>query len=295
MEGIFVLFSLGRNARMSLAAGLFALGALVHILFPWGTAPGFALILAGYLPLLLKKITNKPKDKGLEEWRPVSMAEVDKISDSLAQTRKKRYGTAAGTAGKVILGFLGVAAAAVSFALDARLGLLAADAALFFVPALYFGNLRFFLPPLLSRKMPCFQAVFAAAARDGFAATPYLRFDKDEEGKDVPEDIRLMLEPKRKPEGFVGVQFQAAINKGPNGEVPYLYAVFLFKGTGAEYKRISSISARGYHIEPSAKGEYATVVVRQATTGTGYLTRPSDCERLYATIAAMLEKAGLGG
>lgn len=294
MEQIFTLFSLGKAARISLAASLFALGAMIHMLFPWGTAPGFILILAGYAPLLLKKITNKPSDKGLEEWRPVSMAEIDKIADSLAETKKKRTHTMGGTAGRILLSLLGLVVVAVSFAMDPRMGLLATDAALFLVPVLYFGNVRLFLPPLLSKKMSCFQAVFSAAARDGLVATPYLRFDKDEEGKDVPEDIRLMLEPKRKPEGFVGVQFQAAINKGPNGEVPYLYAVFLFKGAGSAYKTISSLSARGYHIEANPSGEYSTVVLRQATSGTGYLTRPSDCERLYEVSSQILAKAGIG-
>jgi hypothetical protein len=256
--------------------------------------PGFLLILAGYAPLLLKKITNKPSDKGLEEWRPVSMSEIDKIADSLAATKKKRAQTIGGTAGRILLSLLGLIIVAVCFAMDARLGLLATDSVLFLAPVLYFGNVYLFLPPLLAKKMPCFQAVFSAAARDGLVATPYLRFDKDEEGKDIPEDIRLMLEPKRKPEGFVGVQFQAAINKGPNGEVPYLYAVFLFKGVGSVYRTISSLSARGYHIESNPSGEYSTVVLRQATSGTGYLTRPSDCERLYEVSAQILAKAGIG-
>ncbi|TXT44645.1 MAG: hypothetical protein FD137_1532 [Spirochaetes bacterium] len=117
MEQIFTLFSLGKAARISLAASLFALGAMIHMLFPWGTAPGFILILAGYAPLLLKKITNKPSDKGLEEWRPVSMAEIDKIADSLAETKKKRTHTMGGTAGRILLSLLGLVVVSVSFAM----------------------------------------------------------------------------------------------------------------------------------------------------------------------------------
>ena len=62
--------------------------------------------------------------------------------------------------------------------------------------------------------------------------TPYLRLDKDKEDHQIPEDIRLMVEPRRKPADFLGVQMQVAVNKGPNGSVPYLYSMFLCKGKG---------------------------------------------------------------
>ena len=44
-----------------------------------------------------------------------------------------------------------------------------------------------------------------------------------------------MVEPRRKPADFLGAQFQVAVNNGPNGAVPYLYAVFLCRGKGPTY------------------------------------------------------------
>ena len=70
--------------------------------------------------------------------------------------------------------------------------------------------------------------------------TLYLRLDKSKEGQQIPEDIRLMVEPRRKPADFLGVQLQVAANTGSNGSVPHMYAVFLCKGKGARPARLSA-------------------------------------------------------
>jgi hypothetical protein len=153
---------------------------------------------------------------------------------------------------------------------------------------MFFGRVRAFVPRELSAKMPCFQAIFAASVPESIVVTPYLRFDKDKEGRDVPEDVRLMVEPRRKAEDFVGVQLQAAMNKGPNGEVPYLYAVFLTKGKGASHAAFRSMRARGYVVEAGGDDDYGSVVLRQETSGTGYHTKPSDCARLFEVVCGEL-------
>jgi hypothetical protein len=293
MEEMFSLFKFGRSSRLALAAGFFAIGALIQLIFPWGLLPGFLIIFLGYTGLFLKKITNKPADKGLEEWRPVTMKEVDRLQDTLAQSKKLRSKAVGGTVGRVLLVIFTLILAFISLMLDRRLFIIVADAFLFLVPAVFFGRVSFFVPRLLEQKIVCFQAIFSSAAKDGIPLTPYFRFDKDEEGRDIPEDMRIMMEPKRKPEDFIGIQFQAAINKGPNGEVPYLYAVFLTSGKGQSYEKLTGIGARGYHVEVGGDSAYGSIVVRQATSGTGYLTKPSDCERLYKVIMEMLRKAGL--
>jgi hypothetical protein len=104
----------------------------------------------------------------------------------------------------------------------------------------------------------------------------------------VPEDVRLMVEPKRKPEDFVGVQIQAAINKGPNGEVPYLYAVILTKGKAGTYRKMRGLGVSGYEVEAGGDVEYGSIVVRQSTSGTGYATKPSDCIHLFHVVAEIL-------
>jgi hypothetical protein len=281
----FSLFKLSLPARLALAAGCFAVGASVQVLLGLGMAPGILVIVVGYLPLFLKRITNKPADIGLEEWRAVSMAEIDRLSDSLRESRKAKNRTIGGTALLTIVAAALAGASGLAWFFSPDLSLALFDGFLFSIPALFFGRARFFVPPVLEMKMPCFQAVFRQAAESGLVVTPYLRFDKDKEGRDIPEDIRLMVEPKRKPEDFVGVQMQAAINKGPNGNVPYLYAVALTKGRATSWKKAASISASGYEVEEGSDGEYGTVVIRQETSNGGYRTGPEDCERLFLVVS----------
>lgn len=289
MDYEFSSMKLSLSARLALAAGLFSVGALLQVLFGWGLLPGLIAIVLGYIPLRLKPITNKPADQGLEEWRPVSMAEIDKLADTLRES-KAIFGKSIG--GSVLMVMLASAvaiAAGVSLAFSPDLSLILADGLLFAVPAMFFGRVKAFVPHVLSLKMPCFQALFAERIPEHVVVTPYLRFDKDKNGGDVPEDIRLMIEPKRKADDFVGVQVQAAINKGPSAEVPYLYAVILTKGKGASYRRFEDLRASGYEIEAGGDEAYGSIVVRQETSGTGYATKPSDCVRLFKLICGMLK------
>ncbi len=289
MDYEFSSMKLSLSARLALAAGLFSAGALLQVLFGWGLLPGLIAIVLGYIPLRLKPITNKPADQGLEEWRPVSMAEIDKLADTLRES-KAIFGKSIG--GSVLMVMLASAvaiAAGVSLAFSPDLSLILADGLLFAVPAMFFGRVKAFVPHVLSLKMPCFQALFAERIPEHVVVTPYLRFDKDKNGGDVPEDIRLMIEPKRKADDFVGVQVQAAINKGPSAEVPYLYAVILTKGKGASYSRFEDLRASGYEIEAGGDDAYGSIVVRQETSGTGYATKPSDCVRLFNLICGVLK------
>ncbi|HEY9055438.1 MAG TPA: hypothetical protein VIO60_11535 [Rectinemataceae bacterium] len=292
MDDTFALFPLSRQSRLAAAAGMFAAGAMVQTIPSWGLAAGSTVIILGWLPLALRRLSTKPADTGLEEWRPVSMAEVDRLADALRLSKKTKARLAGGSLGSVALSIFLLVLAVLGMAGGRGWGLLALDSFLFSFPALFFGRPAIFVPKALDLKMPCFQAVFEAKARDNLVLTPYFRFDKDKEGRDIPEDMRLMLEPKHKPLDFVGVQLQAAVNKGPNGEVPYLYAVFLTKGKGPSYSRLSSLRLPGYVVEAGGDGEYGSLVLRQQTSGGGYATKPADCERLYQAVGrglALLE------
>lgn len=290
MENEFSRLKLSLQSRLALAAGLFAVGVVLQIAFRWGLVPGIVAVLIGYVPLHLRPITNKPSDQGLEEWRPVSMAEVDRLADTLRESKKMRGSTMGSAAIVVLISAAALVTAAAFLFINPDVSLALADGWLFSVPALFFGRVRVFVPAELNMKMPCFQAIFSEKAPENIIVTPYLRFDKDSDGRDVPEDIRLMIEPKRKPDDFVGVQFQVTINKGPNGSVPYLYSVFLTKGKGESYGKLKNLNAGGYEVEAGGDGEYGTIVVRQETSGDGYHTKPSDCSRLYHLALEVLEE-----
>jgi hypothetical protein len=241
---------------------------------------------------MLKKATNKPDDQGLEEWRPVPMSEIDKIDDALRESKKLRAktkslstGVALGLGIPVLVVFLGLCAAFER----ADAYFVGVNAAALLVPSLFFGRVKVFTPADIAMKMPCFRAFLSEKPSEGVTVAPYLRFDKDRTGADVPEDLRLLYELKRPPADLVGIQVQAAINNGPNGAVPYMYAVILTKGKdGPSYKIAQRIKSAGYEIEVGGDDEYGTVVMRQETSGGGYATSPEDCERLLRLCLKVL-------
>jgi hypothetical protein len=290
MQDDFRFFKLGLASRLAVAGGLFAAGIAIELSL--SVAIGLMVALAGWAPLMLKKATNKPDDQGLEEWRPVPMAEIDRLDDGLASSKKLRRRTRSVSTG-LALG-LGVPALAVVLCISAAMGrsdaaLIAANAAIFLVPAFLFGRVKVFTPADIAMKMPCFRALLAERLPDEVAVAPYLRFDKDKSGADVPEDLRLLFELKRSPADLVGIQVQAAINKGPNGAVPYLYAVVLTKGkAGPSYKIAQREKAAGFEVEPGGDDEYGTVVIRQETGDGGYATTPEDCMRLLGVCLKLL-------
>lgn len=283
MDKDFRYFSLGQASRFVLAAGLFAIGMGLQFLLPGIAWLGGIVIIAGCVPLVLRKATNKPDDQGLEDWRAVTAAEFDRLDDGLREAKKLRRRTTSFLGGFIMVTLMPLLALVAFGAWSADrsdIALVAADALILLVPAVFFGRVSVFTPGDIAFKMPSFRAVLAEKPPAGVAIAPYIRFDKDSKGADVPEDLRLMFELKRPPSDFVGIQVQAAINKGPNGNVPYLYAVVLTRGKGPTYRVASHLHFEGYEIEAGGDDDYGAVVVRQSTSGTGYHTTPEDCRRL---------------
>ncbi len=284
MENDFRFFRLDTGARLALAGSLFLAGVAVGIVSDNLVAPAFVLSAVGWTPLMLKKITNRPDDQGLEEWRAVSMAEVDRLDDAMRATTKtmaKSGEILIKVFGTFILALILFAAMAGFVAGRRDIGFVLAEAGIFLVPALLFGRLVLHKPKEIAFKMPSFRALLRESIPAKVTVTPYIRFDKDSKGADVPEDLRVMYETKRGPADFVGIQVQCAKNKGPNGEVPYLYAVILTKGrSGATYRQASNLESPGFVVETGGDEEYGTVVIRQATEGKGYHTTTSDCAKL---------------
>lgn len=297
MDKDFRFLPLGFPARLVASGCLFALGAALELLFPRTFVVGVAVSMLGWLPLMLAKATNKPKDQGLEEWRLVSMVEIDRLDDSLAQTRKlrRRLGAPGRSALVVLLVVLFVILLVSGLSAGRNdMVYVALNAAIFLSPALFFGKVKVHLPVDIALKMPCFRAVLSETPPAGVAMAPYIRFDKDDKGLDVPEDLRLLLELKRPPADLVGVQIQAAINNGPNGPVPYLYAVVLTHGKdGPAHGAAARLRLKGYEVEAGGDKEYGTVVIRQETSGGGYHTTPDDCSELASICYRFL--ASLAG
>lgn len=290
MENRYRHLRLGTGARLVLAGILYAAAAAAQVALSSFLA-GLPLILLAWLVLTLKPVSNKPKDRGLEEWRAVSDGEVARMADNLDRSRRLRLAILGPAVGKAMLLVAFVIVSGFFWLNSPRASLALLDLALFAVPGLLFGRVTAHVPREFDLKASGFIAAMGVGRPEGFVMTPYLRFDKDADGRDVPEDLRLMLEPKRKPADLVGIQIQAAINKGANGEVPYMYAVVLTRGKdGPAYRAFRTMRARGYEVEAGGDAEYGAVVVRQQTSGGGYHTTDDDCEALVNLMVKALEK-----
>ncbi|HET6452272.1 MAG TPA: hypothetical protein VFI08_13220 [Spirochaetia bacterium] len=294
MEMAFVM---GKKLAFPVRLVLFGLaaaaGLALQALIPggYGFLPGIVVMVPGLLFMLMKSYRNKPMDVGQENWQPASVREFDKIRSNLQQTRHKRYSViyrpGFGWFIAVVLAVLAIIVGSSGRRLGAYLF---ADALVLLVPFLLTGNVQLWTPQELAFRMLVFEPILASETAEGgdIVITPYLKLDKDKEGHQVPEDIRLMVEPRRKPADFLGVQLQVAVNNGPNGKVPYLYSVFLCKGKGATYQQVSRMDFGDYVQEPGGDKEYGYVVVRQPTSGGGYHTTDADVQRLYALVKEKL-------
>jgi len=298
MEMTFLLAKkLAFPVRLALFGLFAAAGLALQALLPggWGFLPGIVVMVPGVLLMLAKSYRNKPMDVGQEDWQPASVREFDRIKANLQQTRQKRYAVIYRSGFGWFIAIVLFVLALITGGAGRRLGgFLFADALVLLVPFLLTGNVHLWTPTEMAFRMRVFDPILASEQAEGgdIIITPYLRLDKDKAGHQVPEDIRLMVEPRRKPADFLGVQLQVAVNNGPNGAVPYLYSVFLCKGQGPTYQKVTRMDFGNYVTEPGGDKEYGYVVVRQKTTGTGYHTTDQDVHRLYAMVKEKL--LGLG-
>jgi hypothetical protein len=293
MEMKYVIPKVAFPARLAAFGGLAAVGLALQVLIPdgYGFFPGILVMVPGLLFVAAKNFRNRPMDIGKEDWQPVSVREFDRIKSNLQLTKEKRYAVIYRTGFGV---FIFIVLAVFSFILwsgDLPLGALVAfDGLVLLIPFLFTGNVSLWTPTELAFRMRVFDPILSTEQAEGgdIVITPYLRLDKTKEGQQIPEDIRLMVEPRRKPADFLGVQLQVAVNKGPNGNVPYLYSVFLCRGKGDTYQALSALRFDDYVREPGGDKEYGYIVVRQKTSGTGYHTTEADVRRLFAMVKEKL-------
>lgn len=282
---------LSTEARLILFGAASLCGILLQVFWPGaGMLLGTLLLLLPLFLLSAQPWSNKPKDKGEEDWQPVGDAELDRIADAFKSAREIKiplwYRPGFGIPFTVALAIL-------TFIFGTGLtlpGLLAMDALILLWPALNFLKIKIWVPKEFEMVMQAIQAARSVPLPDGILCTPYLRLDRDDQGLRIPENARLMLEPRRKPENLVGAQLQVAINKGPNGPVPYLYAVVLTHGKGQSWQKARSLRIPGFEVEPGGDADYGTVVIRQSTDRGGYHTKPEDCRRLVQVVMQVLKE-----
>jgi len=280
----FRIPGLGADSRLVLFAGAALAGIAVQILVPGAFIVGLVLVALPLVMLTAKPWTNKPKDLGEEDWQPAGIPELDRLADAFRSARKIKipfwYKPGSGILLTIVLGILTFFSGVV----DVRVSQVFLNALLLLWPSLHFLRIRIWVPANLQMAMTCMQHALSINLPEDIVVTPYLRLDRDAQGLRIPEDVRLMIEPRRKKDDLVGIQLQAAINSGPNGAVPYMYAVVITNGKGSSWRVASATRVKGYQIEAGGDDEYGTVVVRQDTGGGGYHTDKGDCVRLMGIV-----------
>jgi hypothetical protein len=295
MKMNYIIPALPPALRLSLYGVLIAGGIAYQYLVPdsqWWI--GCLILLAGSLVIIAKSYINKPRDLGFEDWQPTSKSEFDRINSNLEFTRKAKYPFYFRKQFGFLLGVMIMVLIVIIFIVsdepDMQVILALFDCIVILVPIFVSGTINLWTPFDLKLKMERLNAVMKESDKHNgsIVVTPYIRLDKDKSGKKIPEDVRLMIEPKRKNEELVGVQIQVAINNGPNGAVPYMYAVFLCKGKGRLFEILSAKDYGGFAVEPGGDKDYGYIVVRQQTSGGGYHTDNGDCVRLFGTVVSVL-------
>ncbi len=293
-------FPLSPRVRFAVYAFCMLAGLFLQFIvyFPGHSAAGLILIGTGGLLMIGSTYSKVPKDLGFEEWKPVTEKEFTRVLRNYALVKqakiplilKKKEGMAVfigiALVSFIFLGFFSIVSANAAFLV------LALDISLFLYPLYLSGHVLAHAPKELELKMDRFAAVMGLQEKlreKQIRITPYLRFDKDSEGNHIPEDVRLMLEPKGRPDDLVGIQLQMTINNGPNGAVPYMYAVVICRGRGQSYQVLRNVSwripERPLTMEEGEEGDFTFLVIRQTTDNGGYHTTAGNCTALAEEIA----------
>ena len=327
MKAEFLHTRLPLAVRFVIAFVFYAIVALLQVLMVRGGGlPLFVLRFAGIALLIIplwflktKNFSNRPKldkapvkkakagkSKSIKEekgtWKAVSMTEIDRLRDWIGTVRKVKipffYSRAFGALATFITFFVIVFSVVLTIFSGSVGFFIILDLYLIVFPFLYFARIEKWVPAISSR-LDYFTPVLNAELPGSLRLSPSLLFDKNG-GDNMPSDIRLMVAPgANTPQEIrnelLGAQFQLACNNGPNGEVPYIYAVFITKGMGAIWQVLKEIKSARYITEPgsSAEGDetYGTVVFRQDTKcrSDGYHTNESDVRELLGLVVKSLE------
>ncbi len=300
--------------RFVVAGTLFATGLAAWALLSGpAAAAGLLLVLAGHLPLWVRRQTTAPggaTPAHEDVWAPVEdewLRRVDELEKRGERWDVTPWDASNGSGCLALVGLL-LAVATLALALGTVLGpdalfRFAAAAPLLFVPQWLNGMRSTWNPSELRKKgeaLATARATVESLAGGDFDLVPLLALREGRRGH-YPVDARLMARPSREDgSGFLGVQFQVAMNNVRGTDYPYLYAVVLGKKAFRFPSSPGRATVNGVDtVFEAGEGEGVRYrVVRQhADRGGGWHTRPEDVDGIARTAldqarAAWRENAG---
>jgi hypothetical protein len=299
MNAEFSRTRLSIKSRFIIAVICYILAALLQLLNNGAARPLTPVLL--FVPcffLQVKKFNGLPKRERLEQskeegWKPVTMTEVDRLTDTIGKIKKTEINfiyTKLGPCSVILFAVLAFYTLIVNNGIYTFIN--AVYLYLVFLPFFWHARIEKAYPKNLAERLSYFIPLTSRHLPDSIKLVPYFHFDGG--GAKAPDDLRFMLEYRENKE-LVGVQFQVSMNSGPHGKVPYMYAVFITRGQNKLWKQLREIEYDNFITEskPSRKEkDYGTVVLRLDTEcrGDGYHTKDGDIQRLIDHVLETLER-----
>lgn len=286
-------------ARLSIAGGCYALGALLIYLDPVLVGFGVVVALVGHAFVWMKGARLAPggaTPAHEDVWAPVDDDWLERVRSLEAKGRRWDtspwdISSASGVATLLSIG-LGIAVLAVALAPEQDGAVLVGVAAGVLLLPLWLNGMRSnWIPSELKKKGEALEhAVEALADADHsgrYEAIPMLALREGRRGH-YPVDARLMLRPAGGDESFLGIQVQVSMNNVNGTDYPYLYAVVLKKASAGAPPPGRQIDDLVF--EPGGADDVVyTVVRRYADNKGGWHTRADDIAQIVRSAVVYAE------
>ncbi len=233
--------SLPYKPRMAIIAALLLIGLGLEVTFSFWA--GLASLLAASLLGMVKGYDARPKVVGGLKWERVTPDEYIKIKLKAEQLRRwdEDFFDITSTAGVIVFAASCALCAGLYLALAARFGFpfgywvfVGLDAAVILAPLWFTGVRGYLRKDSLIIKINALEGVMKLlAAPSEVQVFPMLALAETAEGRQEPEDARLLVKLVGAPAAFYGMQVQLSINSVQGHDYPYLYCVLIAKtGSG---------------------------------------------------------------
>ncbi|OQY01606.1 MAG: hypothetical protein B6I20_07655 [Bacteroidetes bacterium 4572_117] len=284
--------SLPYNIRLGLSVFLIFIGFVIQY-YSYEVMPGAIFVLAGNLLLIVKGYDNRIKlasYKAGADWVKTDKEQLDNIVK--LNTKVKRWDISAidisnpmGVTFFILLGFAIFILYVYGFGTyNPGIEIVAINIAIMLFPHWFTGIKRITTLPKLINKINIYRRIMKNFGED--LAKDEVNFMMWVRGKEkkLPSDVKMKVEFKGQPEGFLGMYAQTSINNVQGKDYPYFYVVLVAKPEFQLIKKYyESVEVpRKVIKEKSRKDGVEIIVIRQYTTKTGgYHTNSKAIHKIF--------------
>ncbi|MGK7393185.1 MAG: hypothetical protein ACNS62_01385 [Candidatus Cyclobacteriaceae bacterium M3_2C_046] len=262
--------------------------------------PGLILVFMGNLFLLVKGYNNMVDPGTFEaaaKWEktdPGRMEELIKINQKIKKWDVSAFDITNPAGAFTFIGLIIILVILLILAANSNpaLGIIAADMAVLALPHWVTGARKILTTPKLINKIKIYKKllpVFTDYLND--YEVEYLMLLRGQETK-LPGDVKLKINLKDPPKGFLGIYCQLNMNTVNGTDYPYLYMVLVAKESYGLKNVFNQIQLPAQIIkEFNQEGEIDIIVMRQRTTKTsGYHTNARKMAQIFDSGLTVAEQ-----